>query len=189
MTDMDDTPRLPLRSEADDPALADLFGKGLRGTDGRVLNIFAALGNHPDLLRRWLVFAAHVLSKSTLDPRDRELLILRTGWNCGSPYEWGQHVLIARQCGITDDEIDAVRSGASAPSWSPGDALLLRAADELHEQHGLSDATWEALAAHHSPEQCLDLVATVGQYHLVAMFLNTLRVPLDPGVPTVDFAR
>jgi hypothetical protein len=65
--------------------------------------------------------------------------------------------------------------------------LLLRAADELHESYGLSDATWAALAERNSPEQMLDTVATVGQYHLVAMFLNTLRVPLDAGVPDVSF--
>lgn len=184
---MNEQPRLPLLTEADDPALAELFAKGLMRADGQVLNIFGALANHPDLLRRWLVFAAHVLSKSTLNPRDRELLILRTGWNCRSRYEWGQHVLIALDCGITNDEIDAVKIGASHPSWIATDAVLLTAADELHVESALSDETWAALAARYSPQQLLDIVATVGNYHVVAMFLNSLRVPLDPGVPEVDF--
>ena len=187
MHGMTDTPRLPLRTTDDDPRLAELFAKGLRRPDGEVLNIFGALANHPDLLRRWLVFAAHTLSKCTLTPRDRELLILRTGWNCRARYEWGQHVLIALECGISPAEIEAVKRGADDPSWSAGDALLLRAADELHEASGLSDATWAALSAGYRPEQVLDLVAVVGNYHLVAMFLNTLRVPLDPGVPDVQF--
>jgi 4-carboxymuconolactone decarboxylase len=151
-----------------------------------VLNIFGTLGHHPDLLRRWLVFATHVLSKSTLSPRDRELLILRTGWNCRSRYEFAQHVVIARACGITDDEIDAVRLGADAASWSDGDRVLLRAADELHTASSLSDATWSALSAAWSVEQVLDVIATVGNYHLVAMFLNATRVALDAGIPDVD---
>lgn len=176
-------PRLPLRSERDDPRLAELFARGLRGPDGDVLNIFAALANHPDLLRRWLVFAAHVLSKSTLAPRDRELVILRTGWHCASRYEWGQHVLIAREVGLDDGEIERVKAGPAAEGWSPEDSALLRAADELHEHAAISDATWAELAERLTPEQLLDVVATVGNYHLVAMFLNTLRVPLDPGVP------
>jgi alkylhydroperoxidase family enzyme len=176
-------PRLPLRSERDDPRLGELFARGLRGADGEVLHIFAALANHPDLLRRWLVFAAHVLSKSTLVARDRELVILRTGWNCASRYEWGQHVLIARNAGLDDDEIERVKAGPDAPGWSVADAALLRAADELHERSAIDDATWTVLAERLTPEQLLDLVATVGNYHLVAMFLNTLRVPLDPGVP------
>ena len=86
----------------------------------RSLNIFATLAHHPKLMKRFLVFGNHVLGKSTLAPRDRELLILRTGWNCRAPYEWGQHVAVARGSGVTDDEItgavrilDSVLLGAS----------------------------------------------------------------------------
>jgi len=186
---MNEQPRLPIRTDTDDPALSALFAKGLLRADGQVLNIFGALANHPDLLRRWLVFAAHVLSKNTLNPRDRELLILRTGWNCRSRYEWGQHVLIARDCGITDDEIDAVKVGPSHAAWTSADTVLLTAADELHHHSAVSDETWAVLADSYSPEQLLDMVATVGNYHLVAMFLNSLKVPLDAGVPEVDFNR
>jgi 4-carboxymuconolactone decarboxylase len=178
--------RLPVRGPEDDPRLAELFAKGLNGPDGRPLNIFGTLGHHPDLLRRWLVFAAHVLSKNTLTPRDRELLILRTGWNCRSRYEWGQHVVIARQCDISDDEIERVKAGPEAEGWAPYDRLLLTAADELHTTSSLGDSTWTALGDHLSAEQVLDLVATVGNYHLVAMFLNSTRVELDAGVPSVE---
>lgn len=178
--------RLPVVGPEDDERLTELFAKGLNGPDGRPLNIFGTLGNHPDLLRRWLVFATHVLSKNTLSARDRELLILRTGWNCRSRYEWGQHVLIARDCGIGDDEIDRVTVGPDADGWSSYDRLLLTAADELHTTSSLSDETWDALAARLDTQQVLDLVATVGNYHLVAMFLNATRVELDAGVPAVD---
>ncbi|MEY4371238.1 MAG: hypothetical protein RL219_7 [Actinomycetota bacterium] len=187
MHTMTDAPRLPLRTTDDDPRLAELFAKGLERSDGQVLNIFGALANHPDLLRRWLVFAAHTLSKCTLTPRDRELLILRTGWNCRSRYEWGQHVLIALGCDISADEIEAVKAGPTHPGWSDFDALLLRAADELHTDSRLSDSTWAALSARYRAEQMLDTIAVVGNYHLVAMFLNSLLVPLDPGVPDVTF--
>lgn len=180
---MTSSPRLPVRSVEEDPRLAEIFARGLDGPEGGILNIFGTLAHHPDLLRRWLVFASHVMAKNTLSPRDRELLILRTGWNCASRYEWGQHVLIAKDCGITDEEISRVTHGPDAPGWSAADALLLRAADELHTAYRLSDATWTALSARYSTEQMLDLVATVGNYHLVAMFLNTTAVELDPGVP------
>jgi 4-carboxymuconolactone decarboxylase len=173
-------------TSSDDPRLADTFAKGLTGPDGTVLNIFGTLANHPDMMRRWLVFATHVLSKSTLSPRDRELLILRTGWNCRSRYEWGQHVLIARDCGLTDDEISRVSDGPDAGGWADHERLLLTAADELHHSSSLSDATWDGLAASYSTEQMLDVIATVGNYHLVAMFLNSTRVALDAGVPDVE---
>src|ERR1700755_3383800 len=95
------------------------------------LNIFATLAHHPKLMKRWMVFGNHVLAKSTLPARDRELLILRTGWNCRAPYEWGQHVAIARTLGVTDDEISRIAAGPDAAGWDPFDACLLRAADEL----------------------------------------------------------
>ena len=126
--------RLPIRKANEDPRLAEMFSKGLTGPNGDQLNIFGVLGNHPDMLKRWLVFATHVLSKNTLTARDRELLILRTGWNCRSRYEWGQHVEIALRCDISAAEIKAVKKGASASTWSPMDKLLLTAADDLHKE-------------------------------------------------------
>jgi alkylhydroperoxidase family enzyme len=149
------------------------------------LNIFATLAHHPKLMKRWMVFGNHVLAKSTLPARERELLILRTGWNCRAPYEWGQHVAIGRATGISDDEIERIAAGPDAPGWDPFDATLLRAADELHRDDMIGDATYAALAARYDAQQLLDLVFTVGQYHVVSMALNTLRVERDDGVTGV----
>jgi len=177
-----DALRVPL-VPVDDPRMVDAVAKGLTGPDGQLLNIFGALANHPDLLRRWLVFASHVLAKNTVPARERELLILRTGALCRSPYEWGQHVIIGRAAGLTDAEIEACKRGSDDPSWSADDALVVRVAEELHTASRIGDATWAALTPRWSVPQIMDMVATVGNYHLVAMFLNTLQVPLDTGVP------
>jgi alkylhydroperoxidase family enzyme len=146
-------------------------------------NIFKTMLNHPDLMRRWLVFGNHVLGKSTLPVRERELAILRVGYLCRSEYEWGQHVLIARRSGISDAEIARVAAGPDAAGWSAADAALIRAADELHGDQMISDATWAALEKTWDRKQLMDLVFTIGQYHLVAMALNTFGVQRDPGVP------
>jgi alkylhydroperoxidase family enzyme len=149
------------------------------------LNIFATLAHHPKLMKRWMVFGNHVLAKSTLPARERELLILRTGWNCRAPYEWGQHVAIGRASGLTDEEIERVAAGPDAPGWDAFDGALVRAADELHRDQDITDETYAALAARYDSQQLLDLVFTVGQYHLVSMALNTLRVERDDGVTGV----
>lgn len=78
---------------------------------GRDLNIFRVMMNHPKLTRRWTVFAGHVLQKQTLPVRERELLILRIGWLNQSEYEWAQHVEIAKRGGITEAEIELVKTG------------------------------------------------------------------------------
>jgi alkylhydroperoxidase family enzyme len=179
-------PRIePLDPDKADPEareqLAKLAGGGLGG--GRLLNIFATLAHHPELMRRWLVFGNHVLGKSTLPARERELAILRVGYLCKSEYEWGQHVLIARRCGISDEEIARVAAGPDAAGWSRADAAVLRAADELHADQMIGEATWQELAETWNRQQLMDLVFAIGQYHLVAMALNTFGVQRDPGVP------
>ena len=156
----------------------------LGGTSlGPAVNIFRTLIRHPKLFKRWLVFANHVLFKATIPPRDREILILRTGWRCRAEYEWGQHVIIGKAVTLTDEEILRITEGPDAPGWSLFDALLVRTADELHDDQFVSDATWKALAERYSTQQLMDAVFAVGQYTLVSMALNSFGVQLDPGVP------
>ncbi|MEM9621895.1 MAG: carboxymuconolactone decarboxylase family protein, partial [Pseudomonadota bacterium] len=153
---------------------------------GRIFNIFRTLTNHPQLARRWMVFANHILGKSTLNARDRELLILRIGYLCQAGYEWGQHVLIARDVGMSDDEIRACKTGAQTPGLSEQDQLLFTATDELHADAHISDATWQGLLQYYNTQQMMDLVFTVGQYNLVSMALNSFGVQADEGLPGWD---
>ncbi|HEY2428227.1 MAG TPA: carboxymuconolactone decarboxylase family protein [Acidimicrobiales bacterium] len=150
-------------------------------------NIFATLVRHPGLFRKWLPFGGKLLA-GKLSPRDRELLILRTGWHLQCPYEWGHHVLIARAAGISDEEIERVKLGPDAEGWDESDALLLRAADELHDQHVLGDETWAALSARYDQRQLIEVPMVVGHYHLVAFTLNSLGVQPEAGVPALDGA-
>ncbi|MEW6300403.1 MAG: carboxymuconolactone decarboxylase family protein [Thermodesulfobacteriota bacterium] len=151
---------------------------------GDVPNIFKTLAHHPKLMRRWLVFGNHVLFKSTLPARERELVILRIGWLCQAEYEWAQHVRIGRAAGLTDEEIHRIKTGPRAPEWSERDRLLLQATDELHADAHISDATWQGLTKYYNTQQLMDLVFAVGQYNLVSMALNTFGVQLDEGLPT-----
>jgi alkylhydroperoxidase family enzyme len=153
---------------------------------GRAWNIFRTLANHPDLMRRWLVFGNHILGKSSLPVRERELVILRIGYLCQAGYEWGQHVQIARQAGMSDDEIRTAKTGPETPGLSELDRLLLRATDELHADAHVTDATWAGLSEHLTTQQLMDMVFTVGQYNLVSMALNSFGVQLDEGLPGWD---
>lgn len=180
-----DKPRIaPLQAEQWDEAAQQLMKPF--ADRGAVLNIFKTLANHPDLARRWMVFANHILGKSTLAIRERELVILRIGYLCQSGYEWGQHVLIARQAGMSDTEIRSASSGPDTPGLSELDRLLLAATDELHADAHISTATWQALEKHLSKQQLMDLVFTVGQYNLVSMALNSFGVQADEGLPGWD---
>jgi 4-carboxymuconolactone decarboxylase len=151
-------------------------------SEGPASGIFATLVRHPGLFRKWLPFGGKLLS-GKIPGRDRELLILRTAWNCRSEYEWGQHVLIAAAEGISDAEIERVARGSVGPEWDVFDAALLRAADELHDDACIGEATWAALAERYDEPQLIELPMLVGNYHLVAFTLNSLGVEREDGVP------
>ncbi len=151
--------------------------------EGQVYNVVGTLARHWAAYKKFIVWARHVLGDtSTLPPRERELLILRTGWLCHAEYEWGQHVVIGKKAGLTDEEVTRIKEGPNAKGWAPFDATLLRAADELHKNAVISDKTWAALSKRYNTEQLMDTVFAVGQYTLVSMSLNSFGVQLDKGV-------
>ena len=169
-------------SEWDDDARTLI--EGLRKAGSPVINIVKTLANYSKLYNRWRVFGNHVLFKSSLPIREKEILILRIGWLCGSEYEWGQHVLIGKRAGLKDEEIKRITQGADAPGWDPFDATLIRAVDELYSDAFISDATWNALSEQYNTKQLMDVIFTIGQYNLVSWALNTLGVQREKGLPS-----
>jgi alkylhydroperoxidase family enzyme len=150
--------------------------------NGRVFNVFKTLAHHPKLMKRWLPLGNHLLFKTSLSPRDRELLILRTAWLARADYEWGQHAVIAEREGLSRAEIERVAAGSEAAGWSPAEALLLKAADELFSDTCLSEASFAALSSRYRTAEILDIVFTVGAYAMLAMALNSFGVALDEGL-------
>lgn len=148
---------------------------------GPVLNIFRTLVRAPKALARFNQWGGYVLSRrNDLAPREREIVILRTGYLCKSGYEWTQHVRIGLREGLMEDEIARIKQGASA-GWSDADSALIRASDELHADQFVGNQTWSDLRRHFSEKQCMDVVFTAAQYTQVSMFLNTFGVQLDEG--------
>lgn len=163
-------------------ALAPLLetGGGKVG-GGRVLNIFRTLAQTPEAAAAFLVWGGHILSRrNSLPPRERELVILRTGFLCKSGYEWMQHYRIGVDCGLTAEEIERIKAGPDAAGWTPLESAMLRATDELVRDHFISDTSWAALAELGDRGR-MDLVYTVGQYTQVSMMLNSFGVQLEEG--------
>src|SRR5215469_488930 len=126
--------------------------------NGKVINIFRVLMNHPRLTRAWTRFAGYILSdRQTLKPREREMIILRIGWLNQSPYEFEQHMRIAKQSGLSDDEIERITKGSKA-GWNKLDAALIQAADELFENSLVSDETWKTLSERFDTQEMMDIV-------------------------------
>ena len=168
--------------EEADEELAAILANALT-LDGRPLNIFGVLGKHPKLLKRFNLMGGFLLNKGLLPPREREIVILRVGWNARSQYEFGQHTVIGRQCGLTDHEIAALTGDPDSADWSPDDRALIALADDLHADDCASDETWASLASRWSEPELIELVLLAGFYRMVSGFLNSTGVELDEGVP------
>ena len=184
-------PRIPALADdeltEDQAAALDLF----RMPTG-VLNLFRTLVHSPKALKRFNTWGSYVLSKRNTLPADRrELVILRTGFLCKSAYEWAQHVVVGRYAGLTEEEIERIKSGPDDPAWNAADRTLLRAVGELHADQVISDDTWQALGNDAGLDQRgkMDLVFTVGHYTMVSMMLKSFGVQLDDGLePDPDLA-
>jgi 4-carboxymuconolactone decarboxylase len=172
------SPRIAPMAKADmAPELLALLGPRFKAIP--VLNIFRTLARAPKAFKRFMAWGGYILSDAnSLSARDRELVILRTGFNWKSGYEWAQHVRIGLDCGLTEAEITRIKTGPGAREWSDHDRALLIATDQLTADAFISDATWEALGEC-SEKQRMDLVMTVAQYTQVSMMLNSFGVQLD----------
>lgn len=143
------------------------------------LNVLGTLARHPALTRAFHTFNGHVQFATTLSVRQRELLVLRVAAVRRADYEWAQHVVLARDAGLDDDEIARIAAGPDAPGWSPLERAMLRAVDELVAEAVITEPTWQALAGELGERQLMDLVFTVGAYELLAMAFRSFGIEVD----------
>ena len=147
------------------------------------LNIFATMVHNRRVANRAVVLGGAFLNRGTIPEREREVVILRVGHRASAVYEFGQHVLIGKRVGLTDEEISALATNVSDHEWSDGDRALIAMVDDLCADDCVSDTTWEALASHWNDEQLVELLMLAGYYRMISGFLNSAGVQLDDGVP------
>jgi 4-carboxymuconolactone decarboxylase len=149
-----------------------------------VPNVVLTLLRCPDLYEAFLPLATKLLTNSAFTLRQRELVILRTAAVIDSPYEWGQHAILSRDI-FEDDDLRRIVTGPSAPGWTPLEAALLAAVDELHVAAGISSGTWARLVEDLDEHQLVELPMLVGQYHMIAFVIHALGVQPEDGSPSI----
>src|ERR1700722_10966819 len=140
------------------------------------------LAKYPELYAAYRGYTDY-LSHSELPAADRELLICRIAWLAGSEYEWNIHARLALQSGVAADELEHV---LGTLPWNGPHAVLIRAADQLHQHAFIEDEVWSELSARYNTHQLMDLVMTVGAFEMASASANTLRVGIAPvaGIPS-----
>lgn len=174
-------PRLaPVESPTDEQR--ELVANDL-ARDGVPLNIFTTLAHNTGLLRRVGTLGGRFLYRSRLQPRLREIVILRSAYLSGSEYEFGQHRLIGRTCGLTDEEIAALATADGGHGWSQTEQLAIALVGDLHDNDVATEATWDGLRAAFDDAGLVELLLLPGFYRMLAGFLNSAGVQLEPDAP------
>ena len=191
-------------SRSDPPRLAplplDLWGEDARaelrtawprvaeralspGPDAMPLpNVVTTLMHHPALAGPFLLYNRVLLEKPTLGHRLRELMVLRVAWRTRQLYEWAQHVRLAARYSITPEDIEAITKGTRAGNWTPLEADLVAATDQLLDRYRIDDDTWKRLAEQLEPRQLVEVVFAVGTYTCLSMAFNSFGLEPDPGL-------
>jgi alkylhydroperoxidase family enzyme len=152
------------------------------GASVEPLALFRTLVVHPELASRMRPLGSALLAHGLLNPRDREIVVLRTCARAGAEYEWGVHaVAFASRVGVTDAEVSATATrGPGDPAWTDHDRLLIRLVDELHETAAITDELWAELANEFTAPQLLELIVTTGWYRTLSYVINAIGIEREP---------
>jgi len=175
------TPRIPLLSLDEATAAANAAGISEQMAP---LSVFRILLRHPAVAGELASTLTTLLFRGNkLDPRLRELIIMRIGWRTGSVYEWTQHWRVARGLEIPATDLAATRDWRSVTQFSEADRAVLQATDDTLDKGMIGDATWEVCCRHLSTEaERIELVIAIGNWTMFSQLLKSLRVPLEDGV-------
>jgi alkylhydroperoxidase family enzyme len=174
------TPRIPPGGRRELGFFGWLFCKlAARKTGVPEFHLFTVFAQHRRMFWSWAPFGDVLLWRGRLPGRDTEVAILRVAHLRKSEYELQQHRRIALESGVDLDTQAAVFAWPAVDGVSPRNQALLTAVDELVATRGMSDETWQRLAGYLERRQLMEFVMVVAQYDGLAMWLNTLRVPLD----------
>jgi len=182
-----DAPRIePLAPEEMDEESKELV-RAIRASAGaadvnQLPEYMRTVMKHPEVFRRNMEMG-NTMYNGRIPMRERELAILRIGWLNRAPFEFGQHVIIAKRIGISADEIERARQGSAAGGWSEHEEAIFKGVEELISNQTISQETWDVLAKSWDEAQLIEFPMMVGQYVATAYVQNSLRVRMEDGNP------
>lgn len=177
------TPRVPPLAVAELTEEQRKIAEGQIADDGTMMNLYGTIINHPKLYGPRYTFGSYLLRDSTLSADVRELVVLRTGYLIRAKYEWSHHVPMAKEAGLTDEEIARIAVGPNASGWSEKYKAVLMAVDQLRTEAFISDDVWQTLEKYFDAKQLVDIIFTSGGYTMLGVAINSFGVQVEPGYP------
>ena len=149
--------------------------------DGHIGGPFDIWVRSPELGRRMVALGGFFRFRTSVDRRYIELAILVTGAHWQAQFEWFAHEPMAREAGVPEDVIQAIKVGEPPQMSDPGDIATYKLATELHTTKQVSQPTYDAAIALFGEQGLAELVGLCGFYGTVSMTLNAFDVDLPKG--------
>jgi alkylhydroperoxidase family enzyme len=143
------------------------------------LNIFLMTANAPASFKGLGELARSILFESEFDPRKREIAVLRVAHVTRAIYEWTHHVAVAKLTGLTEDEIEKIKSEDPVVSLGDEGNLLCRVADEISTDVKLSDEALAQILDRYGIRGATELILCVSYFNFLSRFLESTRVELE----------
>ncbi len=153
------------------------------GPRGGLRGPFPAWLRSPTLADRAQKLGEFCRFNTSLEPRLSELAILVTARHWTAQYEWYAHAKIAREAGVADEIIEAIRNRETPEIADPDEALVYSLASEYYASHRVGAETYAQAVERLDEHGVVELVGVMGYYGLVAMTLNVFEMELPEGEP------
>lgn len=142
------------------------------------LNVTHMLSHNEGVMAGVARLGAQLLSRGTLAPELREIVIVRVGRLCNSEYEAHQHEKIASELGVSDEKLKALR-GTERSMFDATEQAALRYIEQLHSDGGVNEEVFFECARYFSPSQLVELCILGGFYTMIAGFLTSFDVKIE----------
>jgi alkylhydroperoxidase family enzyme len=145
----------------------------------KTLNVIKMFAGTEDMFTATIGLVKAIFQTQGVDPKLREMIILRAATVLNAPYEWQANTQMAKNTGLSAKEIDAAGSDGPVVGINPEYVLVCKATDELSKSGTLQDDTLSELMNRYGDEITRKLVLMIAWFNLLSRFLNGCRVPLE----------
>jgi alkylhydroperoxidase/carboxymuconolactone decarboxylase family protein YurZ len=165
---------IPLPS---DEAIRQIIGNSY--TPEKTLNVIKMFAGTEDMFAATIGLVKAIFQTQEIDPKLREMIILRAATVLNVPYEWQANTQMAKNVGLSSKEINAAGSASPVTGINPDYVLVCMATDELSMSGTLRDETLSELLKRYGDTITRKLVLMIAWFNLLSRFLNGCRVPLE----------
>jgi alkylhydroperoxidase family enzyme len=165
---------VPLPSDAElSPETKELLSQG---APLHVLRMFAGA---QDMYPGIFALIKAVFTAQGVDPKLREIIILRTAYLTNCAYEWEANVVFAKNVGLTDEQMALLCTEGPVTGLDPLSNLISRATDEITQQAAISDDALARLLERFGPSRTTKYITAISWFNMLSRFLLSTRVPRE----------